>query len=65
MKYVPYLDKPSKHYIKSKKPDTKDHIPYDPFIWNIQTRKIHGLRQQIGGCQGLEGKEIGERLTVW
>ena len=37
----------------SQKP--KGDMLYVPFIRNIQNRKIHSDRKQIGGCQGLWG----------
>lgn len=40
---------PLKQYAKSKKPDTKDHIVHDPFIYNIQNREIHRDRLQGWG----------------
>ena len=31
-----YVDEPWKHYAKSEKPDTKDHILYDAIYMNYQ-----------------------------
>ena len=52
--YIPQynMDDPWKHHAEWKKPDTKDHILYDPILWTVQNRQIHRDRK-ISGCQRL------------
>ena len=35
------IDHPGKHYVKWKKPVTKDRYFIIPFIWNVQKRPIY------------------------
>lgn len=42
-----------KHYVKSKKLDTKDHIMCNSIYMNAQNRQIHGGRKHISGSQRL------------
>lgn len=39
------MNEPWRCYAESKKPDTKGHTLYDPFICNIQNKNIYGDRR--------------------
>lgn len=47
------------HFIEQNKPDLREYIWYDTFIWSSETAKINGDRNQKGACLwGVESEMI-------
>ena len=53
------LDEPRRPCTIRKKPDTRGHILYIPFVVSVQNRWIHRVIKQEGGCRGLGKRRMG------